>query len=310
MTKSTRAAGSRARSVDRAERMDLGAAARAGTLLPATLSSRARVSIPEGAPRLEQIRRVGCQLLYQYGYSGMTMRQIAAHLKIKAASLYYHFPSKQDILFDLMYNTAMALMEGLLRIADPDKAAGAQDPREQLNAAIRWHVLYHTQKREEAFVSHSELRSLTPENLEAVLRVRRDYDTVFTHILQRCQDEGVIPKRDLTVVRNGILTMCTATAGWFNPEGKLSADEVADQIIEFIWGGLLACGSEAAARASRPCQETDEMGDWHREALRDHPVEVPEAKPDPILVALREELERRKSAHLRQIQKPKSPQPE
>ena len=234
MTRGARAASSPARSLDRLGSLDLGRAARAGTLLPATAGPQTLVSIPEGVPRLEQIRRVGCQLLYQYGYSGMTMRQIAAHLQIKAASLYYHFPSKQDILFDMMYDTASQLMEGLLRIEDSEK-----DPRQQLEAAIRWHVLFHTQKREEAFVSHSELRSLSPENLQAILSVRQDYDTVFTYILQRCQDAGVIPKRDSSVVRNGILTMCTATAGWFNPDGKLTAAEVADQIIEFVWHGLL-----------------------------------------------------------------------
>ena len=234
MTRGARAASSPAMSLDRLGSLELGRAARAGTLLPATTGPQSLISIPEGAPRLEQIRSVGCQLLYQFGYSGMTMRQIAAHLQIKAASLYYHFPSKQDILFDLMYDTASQLMEGLLRIEDSEK-----DPREQLEAAIRWHVLFHTQKREEAFVSHSELRSLTRENLESIMTVRQDYDRLFDYILRRCQKEGVIPKRDTSVVRNAILTMCTATAGWFRPEGKLTAEQVADQICDFVWHGLL-----------------------------------------------------------------------
>src|SRR3972149_2134039 len=127
MPGAARAASSPARGLDRMGSLDLGRAARAGTLLPATTGPQSLISIPEGVPRLEQIRRVGCQLLYQFGYSGMTMRQIAAHLQIKAASLYYHFPSKQDILFDLMYDTASQLMEGLLRIEDSKKA-----PRQQL----------------------------------------------------------------------------------------------------------------------------------------------------------------------------------
>jgi AcrR family transcriptional regulator len=211
------------------------AAARAGTLLPATPTPPPRLPITADMPRLEQIRRVGCRLFYQYGYSGMTMRQLAARLDIKAASLYYHFPSKQDILFDLMSHTAHALMEGLLRIVSPER-----DPRTQLDAAIRWHVLFHTQKREEAFISHSEMRSLTSENLHRILNVREHYELVFSDILNRCQKEGVFPKRDTSVVRNAILTMCTATAGWFNPEGKLTADEVADQIVEFTWHGLLS----------------------------------------------------------------------
>lgn len=213
------------------------AAARAGTLLPATPERRPRLTVPHGAPRLEQIRRVGCQLLYRQGYAGTTMRQIAAHLRIKAASLYHHFPSKQEILFDLMHTTATELLEGLARIA-ARPCDGAEDARVNLEDAIRWHVLFHTQKREEAFVSHSEMRSLTAENLQAILAVRQQYDRLFDSLLRQCQRFGVLPRRDTAVVRNAILTMCTATAGWFNPHGRLTAAQVADQIVEFVWHGL------------------------------------------------------------------------
>jgi AcrR family transcriptional regulator len=278
---------------ERLSRLQLGAAARAGTLLPATLN-RSRVFIPGGAPRLEQIRRVGCQLLYQYGYSGMTMRQIAAHLKIKAASLYHHFPSKQDILFDVMFDTALQLMHGLLRIEK-----SIDDPREKLDTAIRWHVLFHTQKREEAFVSHSELRSLTPDNLRSVMRVRKDYDTVFTAILQRCEEAGLLPRRDTAVVRNAILTMCTATAGWFNPAGPLSAEDVADQIAQFVWHGLLGVPAE---RSERDRESAVAKTRWLWEALQEAPPPEIKYQSDPILPLLRE----RKAAHLRQLEQDQS----
>ncbi|HEY7680915.1 MAG TPA: TetR/AcrR family transcriptional regulator [Terriglobia bacterium] len=205
-------------------------------MLPATPSHRRThaVSAPPGTSRLEQIRRVGCLLLFEYGYAGMTMRQIAARLRIKAASLYYHFPSKQDILFDVMRATASELLEGLRRIAGTD-----DDPITQVNAAIRWHVLFHTQRREEAFVSHSELRSLTPDNLREILKLRREYERLFDSILKRGQREGAFPIQETGVIRNCILTMCTATAGWFSPKGPLTAEQVADQIRDFVWSGLI-----------------------------------------------------------------------
>ncbi len=180
--------------------------------------------------RLDQIRKAGCDLLFRHGYSGMTMREIAASLHIKAASLYYHFPSKQHILFDLMHATVSELLEGLRAIATSD-----DEPEAQLAAAIRWHVLFHTQKREEAFVSHSELRSLEPENLKTILKLRREYDRLFDTILKRGRRKGVFQFREaLSVVRNCILTMCTATAQWFSPEGPLTAEQVADQISRFV----------------------------------------------------------------------------
>jgi len=211
-------------------------------LLPATPArpKAARLQIHFDAPRLDQIRAAGCHLLFQHGYAGMTMRQIAARLNLKAASLYYHFPSKQDILFDLMRRTVTDLLEGLRRIT-----ASGQGPAGQLEDAVRWHVLFHTQKREEAFVSHSELRSLEPAHLKAILKLREEYEQLFDTILREGQRQGIfqsLPSGSAPqsgVIRNAILTMCTATAGWFSPDGRLSAAEVTDQIWNFIAAAVL-----------------------------------------------------------------------
>jgi AcrR family transcriptional regulator len=233
--------------------------AAAGTLLAAKPASskpeRAKsLAVPE--TRLDQIRRAGCALLFRSGYSGMTMRQIAASLKIKAASLYYYFPSKQHILFDVMHSTVQELLAGLREIA------GSEDePEAQLDRAIRWHVLYHTSKREEAFVSHSELRSLEPENLRTILKLRREYERLFDAILKRGLRQGAFHTTEPSVVRNCILTMCTSTAGWFSAQGPLAAEEVAAEISRFVHAALVKenCKGDAAAisglepvRESRP----------------------------------------------------------
>jgi AcrR family transcriptional regulator len=214
----------------------LSEAAAAGTLLPALPdfdSPEPANGHMAGATRLDQIRAAGLGLLFRHGYSGMTMREIAATLDIKAASLYYHFPSKQHILFDLMHATVSELLQGMR-----DIIANASEPEAQLEAAIRWHVLYHTQRRKEAFVSHSELRFLEPDNLREILKLRREYERHFDAILKRGHRKGVFRIEEPSVIRNCILTMCTATAGWFSPRGPLSAEEVAGQIGRFVESAL------------------------------------------------------------------------
>ena len=189
---------------------------------------------PIVASRIDQIRKAGCALLFRHGYAGMTMRHIAADLKIKAASLYYHFPSKQHILYDVMHSTVTELLEGLRAIAESDA-----EPEAQLDEAVRWHVLFHTQKREEASVSHSELRFLDPDNHKAILKLRYEYERLFDSILKKGRRKGVFQFEELSVIRNGILTMCTGTAAWFSPNGPLTAEEVAEQISRFVLSALM-----------------------------------------------------------------------
>ena len=223
------------------------AAGGVGTLLPASPGPGKRGGIAPSlasVSRLDQIRKVGCHLLFHFGYSGMTMREIASTLDIKAASLYYHFPSKQDILFELMQGTVAELLRGLQEIAE-----SGQKPEQQLEAGIRWHVLFHTQKKEEAFISHSELRSLEEKNLRVILKLRREYERLFDLILKRGRRKGVFQVKNASVARNCILTMCTATAGWFSPEGPLPAEEIADEISDFVRAALL---TERAAPAVKP----------------------------------------------------------
>jgi AcrR family transcriptional regulator len=87
------------------------------------------------------------------------VRDLAQAVRIETASLYYHFPSKQEILLDLFDRTMDALVDGLERAA-----ATGSSPEEWLRAAVRFHVLFHVERQDEAFISHSELRSLTAEN--------------------------------------------------------------------------------------------------------------------------------------------------
>jgi AcrR family transcriptional regulator len=53
---------------------------------------------PECAANKEKILRVSIELFSEKGYEGVTLREIAARVGIKAASIYNHFRNKEDIL--------------------------------------------------------------------------------------------------------------------------------------------------------------------------------------------------------------------
>lgn len=49
----------------------------------------------------DNILRIAARLFAEKGYRGVTMREIAKTANITAASIYYHFPSKENILKNL-----------------------------------------------------------------------------------------------------------------------------------------------------------------------------------------------------------------
>ena len=51
---------------------------------------------------MQAIREAGVRLIYEHGYEGMNLRQLADAVGIQAGSLYNHIHTKQDLLFELV----------------------------------------------------------------------------------------------------------------------------------------------------------------------------------------------------------------
>jgi AcrR family transcriptional regulator len=50
----------------------------------------------------QQIRAVALEMFAERGYAGTSLREIAERLGVTKAAVYYHFPTKQDILASLL----------------------------------------------------------------------------------------------------------------------------------------------------------------------------------------------------------------
>jgi AcrR family transcriptional regulator len=177
----------------------------------------------------ERILRAAIVLFRERGYHGSSMRTLARALRMEAASLYYHFRSKQEILFAILDRTLDELLAGVGRAV-----ASADGPEARLRAAVRFHVLFHTDSQHEAFLSGSELRSLTHANLRLMLTRRDEYERVFRGLLASGVRAGVFQVADVRLTAMAILTMCTGVATWFSDGGRLAPEAIADRYVEMI----------------------------------------------------------------------------
>ena len=77
-----------------------------------------------------EILAVASELFIEQGYEATSLREIAERLDITKAALYYHFPSKDDMLLVLiepMFATAFELMDRLSAASNLDDWAAALD---------------------------------------------------------------------------------------------------------------------------------------------------------------------------------------
>ena len=174
------------------------------------------------------IKNVSIDLFYKKGYFASSVNDIARATGIQKSSIYYHYSNKEDILFDILKTTMIDLDANLEK-----RLNGIEDTEERMRAAIHSHTSFHMERQKEVIISDSEIRGLTVDNYKTIIKMRDEYDHKFQSIIKRGIDEGVFAKNDHKILSYAIITMCTAISIWFNPQGRLSKEEIAQMYTDF-----------------------------------------------------------------------------
>jgi TetR/AcrR family transcriptional regulator, cholesterol catabolism regulator len=183
---------------------------------------RSARGIDAGNPTRQKIVAAAAELFYEKGYHATTTREIAARLGMTAASLYNHFPTKEDILFEITLVTMEELLAGgRAAIATAATTAG------QLRRLVEWHVRYSAERRLQAKVADEQLHALSADRRRQVVAKRDEYEQLFRDVLTRGRDHDGWQIDDIPVVTFAIATMSSAVGIWFRETGRLTADAVA-----------------------------------------------------------------------------------
>lgn len=181
----------------------------------------------------ETITTVAVDLFHRKGYFATSISEIASQCGIQKASIYYHYPSKENILFHIQQVTMEELTAYLC-----DNLEGRVDIEERMGAAVSSHVRFHLNRQKETFIANSELRGLTPEHYQEIVHKRDEYEQIFQQIIQEGIEKGVFAAVDLKILSYAILTLCNAGAIWFKPKGRMPVDVIADIYEKFVLRGL------------------------------------------------------------------------
>jgi AcrR family transcriptional regulator len=194
------------------------------SITPKTHSADAR----RGGLSRQSIRDAAVIRFADQGYHGTTLREIAKDLEVTVAAIYYYYPSKEELLTDVVEIGLHADFEAVAELR-----ARTQGPI--LDELIRLHVGRHIELREEALVVHHEARHLPQPYLDRVRTLLREYEAVFRDaIVVECD----IPPGRLTMITKVILGMGSGVIDWFRPHELLTAAQVADLYVLYTRGVL------------------------------------------------------------------------
>jgi TetR/AcrR family transcriptional regulator, cholesterol catabolism regulator len=182
--------------------------------------------------RRRAIEDVASDLFRAHGYAATSVRDIARALSMQGPSLYAHVTSKEDVLWAIVDRAATRFEAAARHAAEVAETARPGDPVEALGQLIRAHVGVVTSDVGEAGVFVHEWRSLGPERRAVVLGRRDAYESQFRDRIRDGIAIGAFGMSDPVIAATVILSALNAVATWYDPDGRLSADRVADHLVD------------------------------------------------------------------------------
>jgi AcrR family transcriptional regulator len=200
-------------------------------------------SMPPGrhlaSPRRREIYVHASRLFVEQGYDATSMSDIARAVKITKAGLYHFVESKEDLLFTII-NWGMDELYD--EVVDPARAV--EDPLERLKLIIRNH-LSNIGRVASPYGNPvtrvvDEASALSPERRRAVEDRKRGYFELIRNTLVQLKEGGrLAPEADPTVAAHSIIGAIMWMARWRRPQGRLSLDQVIEQITALALDGVL-----------------------------------------------------------------------
>ena len=176
------------------------------------------------------------RLLAEKGFDAMTVDEVAARVGIAKASLYKHFPSKEDL--------AAAAMVRVMRRAQEffGSLSGQDRPLDNLRAAVRWTM---------ALKLAGDMPSLPSQNssLRATLMANRDFMDGLMEVSDRlgawieaAQADGSLSNRfpAIAVLYTVYARACDPVLEFLQMGGQHSSDEIIELVLSTCFDGLNA----------------------------------------------------------------------
>ncbi len=196
---------------------------------------------PRGRPRKTQDERddgnrrpdllkAAARLFRQKGFAATTTRDIANAAGMQSGSPFYHFKSKDALLFAVMeagMHAALAQQQGVLG----DAAYAALSPANQLRRLVHAHFeILLGPGNDFVPVMLYEWRSLQRPQRKVLRQLIADYEALWIPVLQALQDRGQL-KAPVSVARLLILGALNWSVQWFDPAKGASVEVLGEHAV-------------------------------------------------------------------------------
>ncbi len=203
----------------------------------------ARTQAADFDKRREAIMETAAGLYARKGFLGASVAEIAAACQTSKSLIYHYYPSKEDILFDVMDSHVQSLTEAARAIDETE-----QDPATKVRRIAAALMALYAGREANQKVLLNELANLPPDRRAIIVDHQRQLldlmDVVLLALRPDLEDDRP-QRRALVMMFFGMLNW---THTWFDPTGPIKNHEIADIASAMFLSGLMQSAPAAVAR--------------------------------------------------------------
>ena len=179
-----------------------------------------------------QIHNTAAKLFKKRGYSAVTMRDLAEALDIKAASLYNHIDSKQEILAAIIIQIAEDFTSGMETIKNENISS-----IQKLRKIIELHIDLTVQNPDAMACLNNDWMHLE-EKLPYFEKMREDYEENLRNIIKEGIAQGEIAPRDPEIMLFSLLSTLRTLYIWYTKKGGVDAKTLKNDMPHTLINGI------------------------------------------------------------------------
>lgn len=194
----------------------------------------------------ERVVAVAAELFARNGYHATGIAELGKAVGLGRGALYHYIESKEALLYAIsktQVDTMNAHAERVLSAGLP--------PEELLRELARGLLRNIADHRAEWATFFRDYGALTGERRDRVIAARERYEGYWRQALDRGVQAGVLRPTPRLLVK-GILGMLNYTYLWFEPEGELTPEQLADEFLDTLLAGIRRHDQTAATAPDHP----------------------------------------------------------
>jgi AcrR family transcriptional regulator len=179
-------------------------------------------------------------------------------------SLYHYLRSKEDLLFEVLKGLHVDGEEIIASVHFE-----SDDPVGQLHQYLKKAAIFAGNNAERLAIFFRDFDKVPPGRRGEIISEREMYTQTVARLLTEAKAKGLTARTlDVRLISKLLSGAISSTHEWLRPRGRKPLEDAAEEIANFLLGGLTPMSSRKAKRSASTRNHSKLNGSWHHKSRR------------------------------------------